>query len=145
MGLYSISQTSIAAAAAAAYCTIHTVGTERAFLREVGISLNAATATSIGLGRPANTPTATTSFLGLAHDAAEGASTVNMDTAWSTAPTAPTQFLRRVVFPATAGVGLIWAFPPGQEIIIGLSAWLVLWNFGGAGGSACSVYWTWEE
>lgn len=145
MGMYSISNTSVAAAAGAAYCTLHTVGTERAFLREIGISLNAATATSIGLIRPSNTPVATTSVLGQAHDAAEGASTVNMDTAWSTAPTIGTLYLRRVVFPATAGVGLIWAFPPGQEIVIPLSGWLVLWNFGGAGGSACSVYWTWEE
>jgi len=145
MGLYSAANTTPAAAAGAAYCTLHCVATERAYIREIGISLNAATASSVGLGRPANTPTATTSVLGQAHDAAEGAATVNMDTAWGTAPTAPTIFMRRVVFPATAGVGLIWAFPPGSEIIMPVSGWLTFWNFGGAAGSACSLYVTWEE
>jgi len=143
--LYSLSTLTVAAATGAAYQTIHTPAGTRGFLRELGISVNAATASSVGLGRPANTPTATTSVLGLAHDVADAASAINVDTAWSTAPTAPTQFLRRVVFPATAGVGLIWAFPPGQEIIMGLSSWLVLWNFGGATGSILSTYWTWEE
>jgi hypothetical protein len=48
--------------------------------------------------------------------------------AWGTAPTAPTNFLRRVTLPATIGAGIIWTFPRG--LVIPVSSSIVIWNIG---------------
>lgn len=136
----------IAAAAGAAYATVHTGSAQRARIREIGFFVSAATLTPVGLGRPANTPVATTSVLGLVVDPADPtASTINIDTAWSTAPTAPTNFLRRAQVPATAGAGLIWSWPADQPLVIPASAWLVFWNFSASAGAAPDIYVVYEE
>ncbi len=141
---YEVGVQSVAAASAAAYCTIRGATGQRVRIREIGISLNAATASSIGLGRPANTPVATTSVLLQNKDPADAASITNFDTAWSTAPTVPAQFLRRIVLPATAGAGWIWTFPDDEPLILdktaGSNQWVVLWNFGAGAGSVLNVY-----
>jgi hypothetical protein len=143
--IYTIGARTPAAAAGAAYATIHNTSTDVLYVREIGIFLSAATATSVGLIRPSNTPVATTSQLGQAHDTARPAGTGNIDTAWSTAPTIGTLYLRRITLPATVGAGVIWAFPPDMPLILNASQWLVLWNFGGSAGAACDVYATWDE
>jgi hypothetical protein len=146
MALYSAAVTTPAAAAGATYATIRASSTDRLKIREIGCFLNAATASSIQLVRPSNTPVATTSALGQAQDPADPASTGNVDTAWSTAPTIGSNVpMRRAVLPHVAGNGIIWTFPPGQEIIIPASGWLVVWNHGGAAGSAMSLYVIWDE
>jgi hypothetical protein len=143
MARYRAAVTTPAAAAGAAFATIHAVSTDRPRIVEIGGSLNAATASSIQLVRAANTPVATTSVLGQADDSADPAATVNIDTAWSTAPTIVTVPMQRIVLPATAGAGFIWSFPSG--ICLPISGWIVIWNFGGSAASALSLYMVWDE
>lgn len=142
---YEAGVTGVAAAAGAAYATIHTGANAKAAIREIGIFLSSATASSIGLIRASNTPVATTSQLGQAQDSVQPASTVNIDTAWSTAPTVGSIFLRKAGLPATIGSGIIWTWPNGSGLVIPTSAWLVIWNFGGSAGATPVVYVVWEE
>lgn len=141
---YNLGVLTAAAAAGAAYCVIRGGAAQRVRIREIGISTNAATLASIGLGHPANTPAPTTSALAQPNDPADGVSICNIDTAWSTAPTAPTIFQRRIVLPATAGAGWIWTWPDDEPLILdktaGSAQQIVLWNFGAAAGPILSVY-----
>lgn len=147
MAIFENGAVSAAAAAAAAYCTIHTAASRTARLLEIGISedTSVAAGSAIGLGRPANTPVASTSVLGQARDALSGVSLTNVDTAWSTAPTAPTNFLRRMRLPAAIGAGVIWTFSPEDPLTLAASSWLVIWNYGGAAGAALPLYMVWDE
>jgi hypothetical protein len=138
--LYTQGFSTVAAASGAAYCTFHTGASRVARIRELGLSVNAATASSFGLIRPSNTPVASTSVLVLPEDPTDPAGTVNVDTAWSTAPTIGTVFLRKFTVPAVIGNGVIWTWNPGEELIINLSAYLVLWNFGAGAGSVLNGY-----
>lgn len=145
-GLYSAGFASVAAATGAPYATFHTGANIRARIREIGVFVNAATASSVQLIRPANTPVATTSVLGQAEDPADPTSTVNIDTAWSTVPTISTNVpLRKITIPATIGNGVIWSWNPGEELLIPVSSWLVFWNFGGSTGSVLNGYVRWVE
>ena len=96
---------------------------------ELGFFLAAATATTIGLGRPAAigvTPTAPVDFLPEDPSDVLATGVVQSSLAWGTGPTVPTAFLRRIALPATIGTGVIWTFPEG--LIIPVSSSLVLWN-----------------
>lgn len=143
MADYEVTATTAAAAASAAYATLHTGASVPAKIWEIGFWTNAGTASAVSLVRASNTPVATTSNLGQKLDAASPASTVNLDTAWSTAPTTATPYLRSVSLPATAGSGVIWVFQ--RPLILAVSTWLVFWNFGAGAGAACSLYCSWSE
>lgn len=145
MALYTLGFSSAAAAAGAAYATIHTPAGVRARILEIGLACNAATASPVGLIRASNTPVATTSQIGQAEDPADGASVTNVDTTWSTAPTIGTLFLRKFGLPATIGAGVIWGWPDGAPLVIAASSWLVLWNFGASAGSVLNGYIKWRE
>jgi hypothetical protein len=147
VAIYENGAVSVAAAAGAGYCTIHSASTRTSRLLEIGISedTSVAAGSAIGLGRPANTPVATTSVLGQARDPLMGASVTNVDTAWSTAPTAPTAFLRRIRLPAAIGAGVIWTWSPEDPLGLAVSSWLVLWNYGAAAGAALPLYFVWDE
>lgn len=147
MAFYELGVRSPAAASAAAFATIHTGASLRCRIREIHLFSTAATAASIGIIRASNTPVATTSTLGQAQDPADGAATVNVDTAWSTAPTVGSNYLRRIDLPATIGSGVIWTWPDGQShgLMIATSSWLVIWNFGGSAGPILDVNVIWEE
>ncbi len=144
-GSYSIGFSTVAAATGAPYCTLHTGATLRARIQEIGLFVNAATVSSVGLIRPSNSPVASTSLLGQAEDPSDLASTVNVDTAWSTAPTIGSLFLRRITIPATVGQGVIWTWPQGGELIVNASSYLVFWNFGALTGSILNGYVKWIE
>src|SRR5688572_4376417 len=106
-------------------------GTRRVQVHEIGVTLMAATASTFGIGRPANTPAGGTNNVappGDLVDAAFGGS--NFLAGWSTAPTAPTVFFRRWGFPATIGSGIIHTF---RQLIIPISGSLVLWNITAVG------------
>lgn len=138
--IYTQGFSTVAAASGAPYCTFHTGSARVARIRELGLAVNAATASSFGLIRPANTPVASTSVLVLPEDPTDPAGTVNVDTAWSTVPTIGTVFLRKFTVPAVIGNGVIWTWNPGEELIINLSSYLVLWNFGAGAGSVLNGY-----
>lgn len=145
MATYSLAVQTVAAASGAAYASIHAPSTRTARILEVHAFVNAATASSIGLGLAGNSPVASASVVGDPDDPLSGASLVNVDTAWSTAPTVPAKFKRRFVSPNTAGSGIIWTFPRDRPLIVDVSKYLVLWNFGGAAGSVLSATFCWEE
>lgn len=145
MASYSVGVVTPAASAGAAYATIHTAATDRCKILEIGAFCNAATSSSIGIVRASNTPVATTSTLGQAEDPAEAAATVNVDTAWTTAPTVGANFLRRFVSQAAIGSGVIWTWPSDKPLVLNVSTWLVVWNYGGLAGSALSLYVKFDE
>ena len=127
MAIYSLSLKTTNTTTANACLEIITASTNRPRLLELGLSLNAATASEFGLGRPAAigiTPTTPVTFL--AEDPADAAATVTAALAWGTGPTIPTNFFRRVSLPATVGAGVIWTFPRG--LLIPISSSLILWN-----------------
>lgn len=101
----------------------------RAKLLEIGFFLVAATASVIGLGRPAaigTTPTAPVDFLPEDPNDVIAAGVIQSAVAWGGAPTVPAKFFRRISLPATIGTGVILTFPRG--ITIPVSDALVLWN-----------------
>lgn len=103
-------------------------------LREVGITLAAATASSYGIGRPAAigvTPTAPITVLAM--NPMDPAGTAQTAVAWGTGPTVPAQFPRRITLPATIGAGIIWTWAAEQFIIgpgsaAAAVASIVIWN-----------------
>lgn len=146
MPRYSLAIDTVAATTAHAFGTIHTGANLVASIVEMGFftHTNPVNTFNPRLGIPANTPVATTSTLGLAEDPSKPVSTVNMDTAWSTAPTAPAAFYRGFV-QATGGgtgTGIIWTFPNG--LIIPVSSWLCLWNTPNS-GVVMGWYAVWDE
>ena len=100
----------------------------RVRVHEIGFFLAAATATTIGLGRPAAigiTPTTPVDFLQEDGDDVLASGVVQSSLAWATKPTVPVSFLRRISLPATIGTGVIWQF---DNLVIPLSFSIVLWN-----------------
>lgn len=95
---------------------------------EIGFTLNAATAVSVGFGQPA--AIGVTPAGGGAVAAEDGGNTATGNTSdaltWGTSPTVPNPHNRRVSLPATVGAGFIWTFPRGFTILKAKS--LVLWN-----------------
>lgn len=91
----------------------------------------ASTSIAFGVGRPGNTPTTGTQITGVPNDpaapAAVGATAI---AGWGTAPTIPAKFLRQAAIASSGGNGVIWTFPPGQELVVPPNArnnGLVLW------------------
>jgi hypothetical protein len=97
-------------------------------LLELGITLNAATASAFGFGRPAAIGLVPTSPVTvLAEDGGNTSAGVTTTAlAWGTQPTIPTNFLRRVSLPATVGAGIIWTFPRGIGVLKALTT--TVWN-----------------
>jgi hypothetical protein len=97
-------------------------------LLELGLTINAATASAFGYGTPAAIGiTPTTPVTVLAEDAgntAVGNTTTAL--AWGTGPTVPANFYRRVSLPATIGAGIIWTFPRGISVLKAKTT--ILWN-----------------
>jgi hypothetical protein len=140
MAFYTLSVRTINAAIASC-AELRTTTTDRIYLLEVGITINAATASVFGLGRPAAigvTPTGPT--VGLAEDLGDPAATGTVATAWATAPTAPAQFFRRVSLPATVGAGIVWVF---RRLVINVSSSVVLYNI--TANSVADVWFVWDE
>jgi hypothetical protein len=128
MALYALGVRTTGTASGAAAWEIRTTSTDRAYVREIGVFLSAATASIFGLGRPAAigvTPTTPVTFL--AQDAGAPTGTVTSALAWGTGPTVPTNFLRRAGLPGAVGNGIVWTFGP-TDLVIPVSGSLVLWN-----------------
>ncbi len=127
MAIYSIARRTTGVTTGTAAEEMRTASTDRPYLMEVGVYLAAGTASTYGLGRPAAigvTPTSPVTVL--AEDPAHPAGTVTTALAWATGPTAPTDFFRRIGFPATIGVGVVWIFPRG--LVVAISSSIVIWN-----------------
>lgn len=137
MAIYSLSLNTTVTTTGAAAQDIRASAANSPRIMEVGINLTTATASTYGLGRSGNTPTQTSPILVQAENPADPAGLTGCAVAWSVAPTVPTQFLRRVSLPATAGAGVIWTFPRG--LILAAAATMLLWNL--ATNSASTNTW----
>lgn len=115
----------------------------------VGVTLRAATASSIGLILAATQGTPSTSSPGVSEVplSAAGASVSRVNTAWSVAPTVGSVFLRQIVLPATAGTSFAWEWTEENPLIIdpAAAASLLIWNFGVGAGSILDVNLRWFE
>lgn len=123
--------TTITGTTGAAGWEIRTGSTPGLFrLMEIGFTLVAATASKIGLGRPAAigvTPTTPVDFQLRDPNNVLASGALQSALAWATPPTIPAQFFKVIGLPATIGAGVIWEFGP-RGIVIPISSSLVLWN-----------------
>ena len=126
----SIGVRTSAGTAAAAALEIIAPAAVGCYLRELEVSLAAATASIYGLGRPAALGVTPTTPVSLLSDAKASAVMYKTATAlaWGTGPTVPAAFIRRVSFAAVIGERIKWEF--GQGLYIPAGASLVLWNIG---------------
>jgi hypothetical protein len=132
MAIYSMSQRTTMVTIANACWGIRTAATDRARIMEIGIFMAAATASVVGIGRPAAIGTSPTSpQTVLPEDPGDPAGTVTTCLAWGGVPTVPANFLRRVNLPAVIGAGVILTFPRG--LILPISGEIVLWNITATG------------
>lgn len=138
MAIYSLALNSTVATTGAAGWDVKAAATNRPRVMEIGYVNGAATASTYGYGRSANTPTQTTPVLLQAEDSADAAALTGCAVAWSVAPTAPTQFFRRASIPATIGAGVIFTFPRGIALA-NSGASLVQWNLA-TNSANCNVY-----
>jgi hypothetical protein len=142
---YTLGVVTPAPAANGFFFDLAAAATDRLNIREIGVSLNAATASTLALFRSTAIGTRTTPTTGLAEDPADPAGTGTIATAWSVNPTMAAAALRRLALPATAGAGIVWTWPYGKGLVVPVSASIVLQNVGAAAASALSVYVTWDE
>lgn len=97
------------------------------------INSSAATACSIGLGRPQAIGVTPVNVLFQRDDPADPASVTNASLSWATSPTVPLIYHRRWGCAATIGVGIVWTFPRG--LVIPISSAFVCWNIATTTGS----------
>lgn len=126
MSIYSLSLNTTVTTTGAACGDLRAAAANTPKVMEVGINLAAATASTYALGRSGNTPTQTSPVLLQAENPGDSAGQSGVAVAWSVAPTVPSQFFRRIGFPATVGSGVIWTFPRG--LAIAAAATLLIWN-----------------
>ena len=133
MAIYSLGVRTAGASTGTPAWEVRMGATDRGAILEMGVFLAAATASTYGIGRPAvNGAGGTTPVTFLAEDPGDPAGTMTSILAgWSTTPTAPANFFRRIGLPATIATGVIWTFPRGLKIAISTS--FVLWNLAANG------------
>jgi hypothetical protein len=129
---------------------LKTTTTDRAKLLEVGFFVEVAptNAPQFGLKRMSavGTGTITTATIAL-HDAADGAASCTLETAWATTrPTVTGGSFTRGQVPATIGNGLVYSFVM-SPIIVPVSSGLcgVMRNASGATTGTLGGYVRWEE
>jgi hypothetical protein len=110
-------------------------------LLELSIVQAAATAQSLGFGRPQALGVTPVNVLFQNDDPADPVSVMNGSLSWATSPTVPLIFHRRWNSAATIGVGVVWTFPMGFVIPISSSA--VVWNI--TAGAVCDISCTLDE
>ncbi len=144
MALYELAVVGGSGASGAAQCEFR-AGADPAYIREIGVFLNAATASTIGIGRPANSGSVAggTVVLGQAGNQDDAAAVCGIvASGWTTAPTAPAQFFRRIGLPAAIGNGMVFTWGE-RGLRVKQNTSLVIWNL--AASSVASIYIVWEE
>lgn len=104
---------------------------DRCRVREIGVTLGAATETPIGIGFPAAKGVTPTSPVTLLSENPGDGSTCGISLAlgWATPPTSPAYFFRRATIPAGAFDALVWTWPKDEGLLVLPSTTLVLWLF----------------
>lgn len=110
----------IVAATATPIISLRAPATERMALRELGVTLQAATSTRLGLARATVvSATPTGNFAGQAKNPLAPNSASTLVTGWTTIPTAGGTPFRRITLPAAIGAGFIWTWPADDPLIVG--------------------------
>ena len=104
-------------------------GTKEAFIKKITCNLTAATATLIGVGRPAAAGVTPTAPVALLADNGVDTTLVKTAIAWATPPTIPAVFLRQGSAPAAIGNVIEFVFD-GQGLRLAPNQTLVIWNLG---------------
>jgi hypothetical protein len=128
---------------------IRAPATERCALRELGVSLIAATSTRLGLTR-ATTVSVTpgTTVAGQNKQPGAPASGTLLVSSWATVPVVSASLFRRITLPAAIGAGYIWQWPADDPLIIGLGsaiAELVIANLVAVAPSLFDYWACWED
>jgi hypothetical protein len=107
-------------------------------LAQMDFTLNAATASVFGLGRPAALGLTPTTPVGLLMDANgdPAAGTALVALAWGTGPTVPASFIKRISLAGEIGAPAVWSFGATDSsgrvgnngLVIPAGHSLVLWN-----------------
>ena len=127
-----------APATGAVYVELRNTSARRLLVEEVSVFLGAATATGAGLIRAtAQGVGGASSTLGQSEDpnAPIGAASV-FASAFTTAPTVGTAYMKRAIVGAAIGAGIIWTWPQSDRLIVPPSGSIVLVNLAAAAGSA---------
>lgn len=106
---------------------IRTTAAVKCRVLEVSLVSSAATAQTLGFGRPAAigiTPGTLSTFQ--RDDPNDPVCVTQVAASWNTSPTNPTVFHRRWNGAATIGVGIVWSFPRG--LVINVSSAAVVQN-----------------
>jgi hypothetical protein len=143
MAIYSIAPaiTSVTTTANSSASLI-TSATNRATLLEIGMTANTAAVSLIGLGHLVAGTTPATTANGIAEDmSSTQTSPTQVALTWSTQPTTPTSFFRKVYLPSAIGSGIIWTFPRG--IVVPTSNNVGLWNISVV--AAMFNWFVWDE
>jgi hypothetical protein len=129
--IYEASLSKTFSAASGAICSITSgtlgAGIRLPEIREIGVFTNTAVAATVGVGRPAAAGTgASTTETVQALNVNDPAGHTVAATAWSGAPTIPTNFMRQFGVQGSVGAGIIWVWGPG-EFIMGSADQVVVW------------------
>jgi hypothetical protein len=118
---------------------LKTAAGARARIREIGIFVSGAPSTAPVFALARSTALGT-SVLGQALEPGDPAAATTFDSAWSSAPTFSTTgpFIRLMGLPVTAGSGIIWTFPYGEELIVNVSSGLCIANLNASGATVGS-------
>jgi len=102
---------------------------QKARLMEIGLTIQGATLTRVGLGYSGSVGVTPTGGATLLTEGAESAATgVSFATAWGTAPAAPTNgyYYRKATIPASQAFPTVWRFPEGLALLPATSLALFL-------------------
>jgi hypothetical protein len=145
----------VTATANAPLVTLRTSATEKMRLRELGVTLQAATATRLGIAR-ATTVSATPTGNFAGQNKAAGATAAaplaasgcTLVTGWTTVPTMSANYLRRITLPAAIGAGFIWTWPADDPLEVGNGSViqeLCIANLVAVAPSLFDFYAVWED
>jgi hypothetical protein len=139
----------VTATADAPLVAIRAPTTEVAKLLELGITINAATATLLGLTR-ATTVSVTPGTTKPGRNTIKGApdSGTLLVSSWATAPVVSTNYLRQVILAAAQGSGIVWTWPADRPLHVGDGiniSELVVTNLVAAAPSVFRYYAVWED
>ena len=134
MSIYALSLNTTVVTTTVPSWDIRASSTNQPRVMELGANLGAATASTYGYGRSANSPTQTGGVAVLAENPNDPTGQSTCAVAWTVAPTVPANFFRRVFLPGTIGAGIIYTFPRGI-ILSAAAATLVQWNIAASAAS----------
>ena len=143
MARYNIGVTKTTGAAAGLITQLRAGAGRSLRVYEIGIFVNSAALSTVGLIRPSAVgATFTSSAVGSPDDPIDGAGVAVVDTVAGTAPTIGTNYMRRVGFNNVPGLGVIWTFPAGVTVPVNFS--LALWQIS-ASAVTFENYWYYDE